>query len=339
MKGPTGLDRCDVIAEIGSVHDGSFGNAAKLIEAAAAAGVDAVKFQTHNAAAETLRGAPEPPYFQGEPRYDYFERTEFSLEQWRSLTEHCERCGVGFLSSPFSIEAVELLEAVGVERYKIGSGEVTNLPLLEIVAQTGKPILMSSGMSSWAELDGAVEVIRCQHDRLTLLQCTSEYPCPPEQVGLNVMLEMRDRYGLQVGLSDHTLSSSATLAAVVLGARAVERHFTFSRLMYGSDARHSLEPVELKALVQGVREVEAMLKAPVDKDEMAVLLRPMKEIFEKSVVAVVEIPEGRVIEEQMLGVKKPGTGIPARRLRELIGRRARRAIPVDSLVREEDLDA
>jgi N-acetylneuraminate synthase len=150
---------------------------------------------------------------------------------------------------------------------------------------------------------------------------------------------MRDRYGLEVGLSDHTLSSSAALAAVVLGARVIEKHFTFSRLMYGSDAGHSLEPSEFASLVQGVREVEAMLKTPVDKDEMAIRLRPMKEIFEKSVVAVVNILEGQVIEESMLAVKKPGTGIPARRLHEVAGRRARRAIAADSLIREEDLDA
>ncbi len=334
-----GIMTAQIIAEVGSVHDGSFGNACKLVEAAAAAGVDVVKFQTHLAAAETLRDAPSPAYFQGEPRFEYFERTGFSLEQWQELKAHCEANGVEFLSSPFSIEAVELLEAVGVERYKVGSGEVTNLPMLEALAQTGKPILLSSGMSTWAELDEAVATIRRHHERITVLQCTSEYPCPPEEVGLNIMLEMAERYGLDVGLSDHTLSNYAAFAAVTLGARVIEKHLTFSRLMYGSDARHSLEPAELADLVRGVRTIEATLAGRVDKDGAARRLRPMKEIFEKSVVTVVAIPEGTVIDRTMIAAKKPGTGIPARRLGEIVGRRARRAIARDTQVREEDLDA
>lgn len=328
-----------IIAEVGSVHDGSFGNALKLIEAAAAAGVDAVKFQTHLPTAETLRNAPAPPYFQGEPRFEYFRRTGFTLDQWRRLKAHCDAHHVEFLSSPFSIEAVELLEAVGVTRYKVGSGEITNLPMLEVIARTGKPVILSSGMSTWAELDAAVETIRRCHDRLTLLQCTSEYPCPYEEVGLNVMLAMRDRYGLPVGLSDHTLTNYAAFAAVTLGAVMIEKHFTFSRLMYGSDAQHSLEPAELAELVRGVRAIETMLSHPVDKDAAAARLRPMKEIFEKSVVTVADIPAGATITANMVAVKKPGTGIPARELSRVIGRRTRRAIPADTLVSWEDLEA
>ena len=326
-----------IIAEVGSVHDGSFGNAQKLIEVAAQSGADAVKFQTHIAAAETLRDAPMPPYFKGEPRYEYFERTSFSRDQWMALKAHCEAKGVEFLSSPFSIEAVELLEAVGVARYKVPSGEVTNLPLLEVIAQTGKPVLLSSGMSSWAELDEAVNTILRHHDRLTVLQCTSEYPCPYEEVGLNVMLEMRERYGLPVGLSDHTLTNYAAFAAVALGASVIEKHLTFSRCMYGSDARHSLEPKEFADLVQGIRATETMLASPVDKDATAACLREMKDIFEKSVVSLVKIPAGTVITAGMVGVKKPGTGIPARRLPKIIGRTTCRHVAKDQLLNEEDL--
>ena len=333
------LDQVFVIAEVGSVHDGSFGNAQKLIDAAAGCGVDAVKFQTHIAAAETLRDAPMPPYFEGEPRYEYFERTGFNREQWKALKAHCQENTVEFLSSPFSIEAVELLEAIGVVRYKVPSGEVTNLPLLEVIAQTGKPMLLSSGMSSWAELDEAVNTILRRHDRLTVLQCTSEYPCPYEEVGLNVMLAMRERYEVPVGLSDHTLTNYAALAAVTLGASVIEKHLTFSRRMYGSDARHSLEPDEFADLVQGIRAIETMLASEVDKDAMAARLQGMKDIFEKSVVSLVEIPAGTVITAGMVGVKKPGTGIPARRLGEMIGQRAARNIPKDHLLSEEDLDA
>ena len=331
--------RVQIIAEVGSVHDGSLGNAKKLIEVASERGADVVKFQTHIALAETLRSAPAPSYFTGEPRFEYFERTGFSKDQWQQLKDHCELNHIEFLSSPFSAEAVALLEELGVRRYKIGSGEVTNLPLLEVIAETGKPILLSSGMSTWAELDEAVETVLRKHDRLTLLQCTSEYPCSYDQVGLNVMLEMRDRYKLPVGLSDHTLTGHASVAAVVLGASVIEKHLTFSRKMYGSDARHSLEPDEFADMVQAIRAVETILRSPVDKDAKAAELTEMKTIFEKSVVSAVDIPAGTLLSAGMLAFKKPGTGIPARRLREIVGRRAVRDVRKDTLLREEDLDA
>jgi N-acetylneuraminate synthase len=240
---------------------------------------------------------------------------------------------------PFSIEAVDLLESIGVSRYKVPSGEVSNLPLLEVIAQTGKPVLLSSGMSSWAELDEAVTTILRHHSQLTVLQCTSEYPCSYEEVGLNAMQEMRDRYGLPVRFSDHTLTPYASLAAVVLGAAVIEKHLTFSRQMYGSDARHSLEPHEFAELVRGIRAVETMMAAKVDKDSTAVRLREMKSIFEKSVVSLVEIPAGAAITGEMVGVKKPGTGIPARRLRDVVGRCAVRDIAKDTILQEEDLGA
>ncbi|MBZ0286209.1 MAG: N-acetylneuraminate synthase family protein [Anaerolineae bacterium] len=333
------MSKVQVIAEVGSVHDGSFGNALKLIEAAAQCGVDAVKFQTHISEAETVRNAPMPPYFKGEPRYEYFQRTGFSEEKWRELKAHCEVNGVQFLSSPFSNEAVDLLERVGVDSYKVGSGEVTNIPMLEHIGKTGKPVILSSGMSSWAELDEAVNALRRYHDRVTVLQCTSEYPCPYDEVGLNIMQEMKARYELPVGLSDHTLTNYASLAAVMMGATVIEKHFTFSRLMYGSDARHSLEPAELKDLVDGVRACEIMLQARVDKDAMAGRLQNMKDIFEKSVVALVDIEPEAVLTRDMLGIKKPGTGIPARRYQEIIGRRAARKISKDTVLQEADLYA
>lgn len=331
--------KVQIIAEVGSVHDGSFGNALKLIEAAAQCGVDAVKFQTHISEAETIRNAPMPPYFKGEPRYEYFQRTGFSEEKWRELKAHCEANGVQFLSSPFSNEAVDLLERVGVDSYKVGSGEVTNIPMLDHIGRTGKPVIISSGMSTWAELDEAVRALRRHHDRVTVLQCTSEYPCPYEEVGLNIMQEMKTRYSLPVGLSDHTLTNYASLAAVMVGAAVIEKHFTFSRLMYGSDARHSLEPAELKDLVAGIRACEAMLQARVDKDAMAGRLQEMKHIFEKSVVALVDIEADAILTHEMLGIKKPGTGIPARRYNEIIGQRAARKISKDTVLQEADLYA
>lgn len=324
-----------IVAEAGMNHDGSIGTAGRLVDVAAECGADAVKFQLHDAAAETIVDAPTPPYFGAEPRYSYFERTAFTDDEWRSLRARCARKGIDFVCSPFSVEAVDRLEEIGVDRYKLGSGEVTNVPLLERLAATGKPVLLSSGMSSWVELDRAVEILRAAP--LTVLQCTSEYPCPPEHVGLNVMLEMRDRYRTPIGLSDHTLGTAACVAAAALGAAAVEKHFTLSRQMYGPDASMSLEPDELAALVRDVREVERMLAAPVDKDDLANVAE-MKRIFEKSVVTTRPIEAGTVIRPEMVAAKKPGTGIPAARLRDVVGLRATRAIAGDTVLTEADLD-
>jgi N-acetylneuraminate synthase len=328
--------KVSVIAEVGMNHDGSFGNACRLVDVAAECGADAVKFQVHIADAETLPSAPMPPYFTGEPRYEYFERTAFQAEQWKELKAHCQSLSVEFLASAFSNEAVELLEEVEVERYKIPSGEVTNLPYLDVIAKTGKPVLLSSGMSSWAELDAAVETLLRRHDRITVLQCTSEYPCPYDRVGLNVMLEMKERYNLPVGLSDHTLTNYASFAAVTMGASVIEKHLTLSRQLYGSDAKHSLEPAEFSDLVQGIRAVETMCQTGVDKDDIE-RFRTMKETFEKSLVARVDIPAGTVITPEMLACKKPGTGIPAGRLCEVVGRRAARFIGSDTALAESDI--
>jgi N,N'-diacetyllegionaminate synthase len=328
--------RVFVIAEIGSVHDGSLGNALALIDAAAAAGADAVKFQTHIAEAETLPDAPAPAYFNAESRVEYFRRTAFTLAQWKTLKARCDERGVMFLSSPFSGEAVDLLEEVGLERYKIPSGEVSNIPLLEQIALLRKPVLLSSGMSSWEELDRAVAAIRRVHPDVTLLNCTSEYPCPDEHVGLNVMLEMRARYGAPVGLSDHTLGPYASLAAVALGATVIEKHFTFSRLMYGSDARHSMEPGEFADMVRGIRAIERMLAAPVDKAD-ASRFGEMKRIFEKSIVARAALEAGAVITREMLAFKKPGDGIPAAAVDDIVGRRTRHPIAANTRIRLDDL--
>ncbi|HWL03549.1 MAG TPA: N-acetylneuraminate synthase family protein [Xanthobacteraceae bacterium] len=325
-----------VIAEVGSVHDGSFGNAVKLIELAAACGADAVKFQTHIAAAETLRDAPMPPYFKGEPRFEYFERTGFSLDQWKGLKAASVQAGVEFISSPFSNAAVELLEAVGVDRYKIPSGEVTNLPMLDAIGKTGKQVLLSSGMSNWAELDAAVAAIRKYHDNIVVLQCTSEYPCPDTRVGLNVIGEMMARWKLPAGYSDHTLDNHAAFAAVALGASMVEKHLTFSRRMYGSDALNAAEPAQFADLVKGIRAVSIMRGTPVNKDDLAAFA-DMKQIFEKSIISTCDIPAGAVITLDMVAMKKPGNGLPAARLGDVVGSVARRNIAVDRLISEDDI--
>lgn len=319
-----------IIAEIGSVHDGSFGNAQKLIEAASEAGANCVKFQTHIAEAETLADAPTPGYFKTEPRLEYFRRTGFTVDQWQGLAAKAIECGVVFLSSPFSLEAVELLEEVGVQAYKIASGEVTNLPLLRRVADTGKPTLLSTGMSTWAEIAAAVEILQ-RGGPLCVMQCTSAYPCPPEQIGLNNLDEFRKRFaGVTLGYSDHSLGFTAGVAAATLGATIIEKHFTFSRLMYGSDAINSMEPDEFAVFCVALRDAWAMRASPVDKDVLAATqLGDMKRIFEKSIVASRELSAGSNISESDLAFKKPGDGISAARALELVGRHLKADVAAD----------
>lgn len=337
MRSATSTRVTFITAEIGSTHDGSVGIARQSIRVAASCGVDAVKFQLHLAAAESTRDAPAPSFFDGESRFEYFQRTAFSPEGWKTLAACARSEAVGFVVSPFSTEAVELLERIGIDRYKIPSGEVTNLPLLAEVARTQKPVLLSSGMSDWGELDAAVDTICRINTQLTVLQCTSSYPCPVEQVGLNVMGEMRSRYRLPVGLSDHTLTNYASFAAAALGADVIEKHFTLSRHLYGSDAAHSVELAQFRDLVAGIRAIETMRAADLDKDALG-RFAEMRRVFQKSIVAAVDIPVGALISASMLGVKKPGTGLNPARLGDVIGSRARRAIAADHVLVEEDVE-
>lgn len=325
-----------LVAEIGSVHDGSFGNALKLIELAAGCGADVVKFQTHLADAEMLPDAPAPSYFQAEPRREYFTRTGFSLDQWRKLAKHCADNKVQFLSSPFSLEAVDLLEEVGVDAYKIASGEVSNTPLLERIAKTGKPVLLSSGMSDWDELGRAIEALRGASE-IVPMQCTTAYPCPPERIGLNVIGEMHKRFGLPVGFSDHTRGPAAAIAAAALGAVCVEKHLTFSTQMYGSDAPNAMEPPAFKEMAAGLRGVWTALGHPVDKSDLTPY-RDMKRVFEKSIVTARPVKAGQVIARADLAFKKPGDGLPAWRYPEVVGHRCRRDLPLNHKVAAGDFE-
>jgi N,N'-diacetyllegionaminate synthase len=323
-----------IIAEIGSVHDGSFGNACKLIEAAAQAGAQIVKFQTHIAEAESLPNAPSPGYFQAEPRMEYFRRTAFQEAQYREFVKLSNKLGVEFLSSPFSLEAVDFLESIGVQSYKIPSGEVSNLPLLERVAETKKTTYLSSGMSDWAEIDAAVKVLK-KGGPLVIMQCSSEYPCKPEHVGLNVLTEMAERYKCPVGFSDHTLGFAASLGAVFHGAIAIEKHFTFSKQMYGSDAKHSMEPEEFRKFCEEIQDAYRIAKNPVDKNDLG-SYREMKKIFEKSVVLLRDLPAGTILEKQHLAYKKPGDGIRAFEYQKVIGKKLKSAKGKDHKLSWED---
>jgi N-acetylneuraminate synthase len=338
----TGLQRgrCFIIGEVGLAHDGSLGLAHAFVDEVARGGADAVKFQTHLAAAESTPAEPFRVKFsrQDQTRYEYWKRMEFTEAQWQGLAEHAAERGLVFLSSPFSIEAVEMLERVGMSMWKIASGEVSNRPLLEAVARTGRPVLLSSGMSGLAELDAAVECVRSGGAPLGVMQCTTAYPCPPERIGLNMLPAFRDRYRCFVGLSDHSGTIFPGLAAATLGSDILEVHVTMSRGMFGPDVPASVTIEELRQLVDGVRFVERMQSHPIDKDAVAVDMAPLRAIFTKSLVARQPLAAGTVLDEAHLAAKKPGTGIPAERLATLVGRRLRRELAADEMVREEDLE-
>ncbi|HSK19851.1 MAG TPA: N-acetylneuraminate synthase family protein [Longimicrobiales bacterium] len=331
---------CLIIAEVAQAHDGSLGMAHAFIDASADAGADAVKFQTHIAAAESTPSEPWRVKFsrQDETRFDYWRRMEFSLEQWLGLREHADERGVLFLSSPFSSEAVELLMQVGVPAWKVASGEVANESLLADMMATDLPFLISSGMSSYAELDRAVTRVRSAGNRLAVLQCTTAYPCPPERVGLNVIEELRRRYDCPVGLSDHSGTVFPSLAAVTLGANVLEVHVTMSREMFGPDVSASVTTAELRELTTGVRFIERMLASPVEKDAAAADAAPLRAIFTRSVVTRTDLGAGTVLGPEHLALRKPGSGIPASRLAELTGRRLRRDVAENTLLSEDDLE-
>lgn len=331
---------CSVIAEVAQAHDGSLGMAHAFIDAIADAGADAVKFQTHIAAAESLPDEPWRVKFspQDTTRFDYWKRMEFTEEQWRALKQHADDRSLLFLSSPFSLEAVELLERVGVWAWKVASGEVSNGPMLDRMCKTGLPIILSSGMSTLAELDAAVSRIRKHNLPFTVLQCTTAYPCPPEKVGLNLLPFFRERYECPVGLSDHSGTIYPGLASVALGGTMIEVHVTFSREMFGPDVPASLTFQELRQFVDGVRFIEQMMQSPVDKDALAGEFSSLRDMFTKSIVVCQDLPAGTILQPEHLASKKPGTGIPVQRFDEIVGRRLKRAVRANARLSELDLE-
>ncbi len=332
-------DRVRIIAEVAQAHDGSLGTAHAFIDAVADAGADVVKFQTHIASAESTPHEPWRVKFspQDETRYDYWKRMEFTEPQWEGLRAHADEVGLGFMSSAFSLEAVELLRRVRVCGWKIASGEVRNLGLIEAVQGDGLPVYLSTGMSPLAEIDAAVAHVRALGLPLTVLQCTSMYPTPPEKVGLNLIPDFRERWGLPVGLSDHSGTIWPSLGAVALGATVLEVHIALSDQAFGPDVGSSLTPESLGRLVQGVRWLERARARPVDKDAVAEELSEMRALFMKSTVVRRALPAGHVLSEGDLIAKKPGSGIPAERIPDLIGRRLVRALEADALLTDADL--
>ena len=324
---------CFVIAEAGINHNGDVSLAARLVEAAASAGADAIKFQTHFPEYEMLKGGATAAYV-GESLFDLLTRTALSKDAHVQMRDLAARRGIVFMSTPFSREAADFLESIGMPAYKTGSGELTNIPLQRHIARKGKPMIVSTGMSTTEEIEATVRALREEHASFALMHCTSTYPTPFEHVQLGCIVALQATYGVPVGFSDHTLGTAVSLAAVASGANLFEKHFTASRSLPGPDQQGSMEPKELEALVKDIRAIERSLGAtkkiqPGEQD--------VRDMALHSVVTIRDVGAGATIGEDDVWVKRPGTGIPARQLDDVIGKVASRAIAKDTLVRWDDL--
>lgn len=328
-----------IIAEIAQAHNGSVDMAHSYIDALSKTGVNAIKFQTHIAEAESSIYEPFRVQFskQDDTRFDYWKRMEFSLEQWKELKKHCDDVGLEFMSSPFSNAAIELLEEVGVKRYKIGSGEVNNLVLLEKIAQTKKPVIISSGMSSFKELDKTTKFLVEKNVNFSILQCTTAYPTKPKQYGLNVIKELKDRYQVPIGFSDHSSSIESCIAATALGAEILEFHVVFDKQMFGPDAKSSLTIPETVQLVKAVRNIDLAIKNPIDKNNNS-HFSELKQIFEKSLAINKDLVKGHRLTFSDLDTKKPkGYGILASNYKDVIGKSLKKPMKKWDFLNYKDL--
>ena len=328
-----------IIAEIGQAHDGSLGMVHAYIDALSKTGVDAIKFQTHIAEAESSIHEPFRIKFskQDAIRMDYWRRMEFSKDQWFEIKSHCDEVGLEFMSSPFSNTAVDLLEEVGVRRYKIGSGEVNNLLMLRNIAETGKPIILSSGMSSFEELDATIEFLKSYGNELSVLQCTTAYPTQPEQWGLNVINELKKRYEIPVGFSDHSGDIYACLAAAALGAEIFEFHVVFDKRQFGPDTPASITIDQTAALVKGIAQIQHANRFPINKERNEGF-SDLKNIFEKSLAVNKDLPEGHLLQLEDLEAKKPkGYGILANEFERVVGKRINKPLYKWDFLNNQDL--
>ena len=311
-----------IIAEIAQAHDGSLGVLHSYIDVLASTGINAIKFQMHIAEAESSVHEPFRINFSYEDktRFDYWKRTSFSFEQWKEIKQHCDEVGLDFICSPFSNLAVEWLEKLDVKYYKIGSGEVNNLLMLSKIANTGKEVILSSGMSSYSELDETVDFLKKRDVKFSILQCTTSYTTSPENFGFNVITELKERYDVSIGFSDHSSHISTCIAATALGAEILEFHVVFHKEMFGPDAKSSLTIDETKELVKSVRKISTSIEHPVDKTDNTKYTE-LKNIFEKSLAINKDLKAGYTITFDDLEAKKPkAQGISANEFEEVIGK-------------------
>lgn len=327
-----------IIAEAGVNHNGDLNLAKKLIEQAAKAGADVVKFQTFKAEDCVSIKAKKAKYqlentAKDESQLEMIKKLELSREAHFELMKHCKKHNIAFLSTPFDLESVAFLQSLNLSYFKIPSGEITNLPYLKAVARCKKKVLLSTGMANLAEIEAALEILRKNGTRdITLLHCTTEYPAPFEEVNLNAIKTLKEAFKLKVGYSDHTKGIVAALGAVALGAVVIEKHFTLDKTMEGPDHKASLEPSELKELCEGIRTLEKALGNGIKKASKSEAKNII--IARKSLVAKCEIKKGDKFSEQNLTTKRPGSGISAMRYEEYLGKRALKTYKKDELINE-----
>ncbi len=325
-----------IIAEAGVNHNGSLELALRLVDAAKASGADAVKFQTFRADLLATRSAHKAPYQERttaevESQFEMLERLQLDAAAHRRLIDHCRQVGIQFLSSPFDVQSADLLATMDVPLYKVPSGEITNLPFLEHLARKGRPLILSTGMSTLGEVEEAVHVLQdAGATQLTLLHCVTEYPAPYAEVNLRAMQTLKLAFGLPVGYSDHTLGIEIAVAAVALGAEVIEKHFTLDRSLPGPDHSASLEPDELRAMVAAIRHVEAALGTGIKNPAPCEL--PNLSVARKSVVAARSLPTGHLLVTGDLDIKRPGNGLAPKLLPTLIGRTLRTGVAKDEMI-------
>lgn len=332
------MNKVFIIAEAGVNHNGSLELAKKLVDAAADAGADAVKFQTFKAGKLVSKLAQKADYQKqnttaDETQHAMLARLELDDAAHRVIIEHCRNRKILFLSTPFDIESADLLESLGMSIYKIPSGEITNLPYLRHISRLGKEIILSTGMSDLREVEDALKVLEFEgtpRSKITVLHATTEYPCPIEDVNLKAMLTIQEAFGVRVGYSDHTSGIEVPIAAVALGACVIEKHFTLDRAMDGPDHKASLEPDELNAMVVAIRNIEQALGDGVKRPSPSELKNIW--IARKSLVAICDIKRGDLFSAKNIGVKRPGHGISPMHWDEFIGQSARRDFAVDELL-------
>jgi len=327
---------CFILAEAGVNHNGDVDLALKLVDAAADAGADAVKFQTFKADRLVSPEAAKAAYQVeatggGESQLEMLRGLELSQEAHWKILAHARERGILMLSTPFDAESADFLDRLGLPAFKIGSGEITNLPLLAHVAAKGKPLILSTGMAWLAEVAEAVRTVRDAGARdLVLLHCVSNYPAEPRDVNLRAMRTMADAFGVPVGYSDHTVGNEVALAAVALGACVIEKHFTLDRSLPGPDHKASVEPAELASLVRGIRVVEQALGH--GRKEPTAAEADTARVARKSLVMARDVQAGTVLTEDMVAIKRPGTGLPPAMLKDVVGRTLRQDVKAGTVI-------
>ena len=325
---------CFVIAEACDNHLGNMETAKEMVRQAKAAGADAIKFQHHLPDEEMLgEGIPMSANFNI-PLYEFLQRYALTLDQHYQLREYCKALEIIYLCTPFSRKAADEINEMGVGAFKIGSGELTDLPTLKVIAGFGKPMILSTGMAEWQEIDETVNCLKPINPDLILMNCVSEYPARHADTNLGVIELLAKRYDLTVGHSDHTPDIYTSIAAVALGAKLIEKHLILDRRQPGPDQSVSIEPYELYELVKGVRRVEEACGSVKAVHELE---RPIRQWARRSVVSLCPIPQGTTISESMVWTKRPGTGIPPKDMHRVVARVAAADIPAHHLIRWEEL--